>query len=213
MKASPEAPNRFHRALRGVLVIISAPSGTGKSTICSRLLGRHKELRRSVSCTTRSPRPGEKDGRHYFFIGRDEFKRRIERHEFLEWAIVHDEYYGTPRSFIDSAIHAGTNVLLAVDVQGAAAIRRKRPESILVFLVPPSLESLRERLAHRRDETESVSRRLESSRRELAHIQDYDYVVVNDTLHDAVSEIECILVAESLRVSRRRDLDVAWRPQ
>lgn len=188
--------------LKGVLVIISAPSGTGKSTICRRLLQKNKDLKYSTSCTTRAPRPGEKNGKHYFFLTREDFKRKIERHEFLEWALVHDEYYGTPRSFIESSIKSGSSVLLAIDVQGAAAIRRKRPDSILIFVAPPSLETLRERLAARRDESDSVARRLANSREEMAAAHRFDYLVVNDQLEKAVIQIESILVAENLRMAR-----------
>lgn len=188
--------------LKGVLVIISAPSGTGKSTICRKLLQRNKDLKYSVSCTTRVPRPGEKHGKHYFFLTREEFKRKIERHEFLEWALVHGEYYGTPRTFIETAAKAGHSVILAIDVQGASAIRRKRPESVLIFVAPPSLESLKERLIARRDETESVARRLANSREEMAAARKFDYLVVNDDLSRALSQIESILAAENLKVSR-----------
>ena len=188
---------------KGTLVILSAPSGTGKSTICRRLLQRRKDLKYSVSGTTRAPRPGEKNGRHYFFLSKEEFKRKIARNEFLEWALVHDEYYGTPRSFIESALKEGSSVLLAIDVQGAASIRRKIPEAILVFVAPPSLESLKERLAARRDDSQTVAKRLANSKGELAEAKNYDYLVVNDDLEKAVSQIESILTAESLRVSRQ----------
>ena len=195
--------------LKGGLVIISAPSGTGKSTIVRKLLGRWKNLKASVSCTTRSPRAGEKNGKHYFFIEKEEFKRRISRNEFLEWAVVHDEYYGTPREFIDATTAAGQNVVLAIDVQGAAAIRRKKPESILIFIVPPSMETLKERLASRRDESESVARRLANSREELDAAKKYDYIVINDDLEQAVFQIECILTAEGLKSSRQPILELA----
>lgn len=188
---------------KGVLIIISAPSGTGKSTICRKLLQRRKNLKYSVSCTTRPPRPGEKHGKHYFFLSREEFKRRIRHNDLLEWALVHDEYYGTPRSFIETATKSGSDVLLAIDVQGAAAIRRKLPDSILIFVAPPSLQSLRERLTGRRDAPESVAKRLANSKGELAAAKNYDYLVVNDDLEKAVSQIESILTAERLKVGRR----------
>ena len=194
---------------KGVLVIISAPSGTGKSTICRKLLQRRKDLRYSTSCTTRAPRPGEKHAKHYFFLGKDEFKRKIQRAEFLEWAVVHDNYYGTPRSYIESALKAGTSVLLAIDIQGAAAIRRKMPESILIFITPPTMESLRERLTARKDACESVAKRLANSRAEMAAAKNYDYLVVNDDLETAVSEISCILTAEGLNVSRQGLVELA----
>jgi guanylate kinase len=193
---------------KGALVIISAPSGTGKSTVCRKLLQRRKELRYSVSCTTRAPRAGEKHGRHYQFLGAEDFKRRIQRHEFLEWAMVHGNYYGTPRRFIESSIQVGRWVLLAIDVQGAASIRRKLPESVLVFLLPPSWETLKERLAGRREDLRSAETRLANAGAELEAAKRYDYIVVNDDLDAAVSQIECIITAESLKTSRREFVGV-----
>ena len=187
---------------KGALLIISAPSGAGKTTICRKLLARRKDLKYSTSCTTRSPRPGEKDGKHYFFLSRDEFKRKISRGELLEWAMVHDEYYGTPRKFVDDQIERGLNVIMAIDVQGAMSIRRKHPAAILVFVLPPSMDALKARLAGRRDASESVAKRLANSRGELAAAKDYDYVVVNDALEKAVDQISCILTAETLKTSR-----------
>ena len=194
---------------QGVLVIISAPSGTGKSTICRKLLGRRKGLKYSVSATTRPPRPGEKNGRHYFFLTQEEFKRRIRRHEFLEWAVVHDEYYGTPRPFIEDELKKGSEILLAIDIQGAAAIRGKLPGSILIFVSPPSLDSLRERLSGRREPAESLAKRLANSKGEFAAAKNYDYIVVNDDLEKAVSQVECVLTAEGLRVGRRDIAELA----
>jgi guanylate kinase len=187
---------------KGALLIISAPSGAGKTTICRKLLARRKDLRASISCTTRAPRPGEKDGKDYFFTSREEFKRKIARAEFLEWAMVHDEYYGTPRRFVEDATKSGDNVIMAIDVQGAMSIRRKHPAAILVFVLPPSVAALKSRLAHRRDPQETVAKRLANSRGELAAAKDYDYVVVNDDLEKAVAQINCILTAETLRTSR-----------
>jgi guanylate kinase len=187
---------------KGALLIISAPSGAGKTTICRKLLARRKDLRYSVSCTTRAPRPGEKDGKAYFFLGRDEFKRKIARGEFLEWAMVHDEYYGTPRTFVEGVIKTGANVVMAIDVQGAMSVRRKHPAAILVFVLPPSLHELKSRLVNRRDPQEHVAKRLANSRGELAAAKNYDYVVINDDLEKAVAQISCILTAETLRTSR-----------
>jgi guanylate kinase len=187
---------------KGALLIISAPSGAGKTTICRKLLARRKDLRYSISCTTRLPRPGEKEGKHYFFLSQADFKRKIQRGEFLEWAMVHDEYYGTPRHFVEDQIKHGGNVIMAIDVQGAMSIRRKHPAAILVFVLPPSMNALKERLANRRDATAAVTKRLANSRGELAAAKDYDYVVVNDTLETAVNQISCILTAETLKTSR-----------
>ncbi|MBI4371733.1 MAG: guanylate kinase [Elusimicrobia bacterium] len=190
---------------KGALLIISAPSGAGKTTICRRLLALRKDLRASVSCTTRPPRLGEREGRSYFFLSREEFRRRIARREFLEWAVVHDAYYGTPSRFVEETLRAGRNVALTIDVKGAAAVRRRHPDAVLVFVLPPSLAALKSRLAHRRDPRAEVAKRLANSRGELAAAKDYDYVVVNDDLQKAVSQISCILTAESLR-ARRLDL-------
>jgi guanylate kinase len=187
---------------KGALLIISAPSGAGKTTICRKLLARRKDLRYSVSCTTRPPRAGEKNGKAYFFVTREEFKRKISRGEFLEWAVVHDEYYGTPRRYIDEALKSGDNVIMAIDVQGAMSLRRKLPSAILVFVMPPSMDVLKERLTHRRDSQQTVAKRLANSRGELAAAKNYDYVVVNEDLETAISQISCILTAETLRASR-----------
>lgn len=187
---------------KGALLIISAPSGAGKTTICRKLLAKRKDLKYSTSCTTRPPRPGEKNAKHYFFLTREEFKRRIQRGELLEWAMVHDEYYGTPRGFVEDQIKHGLNVIMAIDVQGAMAIRRKHPAAILVFVLPPSMDALKARLAGRRDAVEIVAKRLANSRGELAAAKDYDYVVVNDDLEKCVTQISCILTAETLKTSR-----------
>ncbi|MEK7389494.1 MAG: guanylate kinase [Elusimicrobiota bacterium] len=187
---------------KGVLLIISAPSGAGKTTICRKLLARRKDLSGSISCTTRRPRSGEKSGRDYFFIERDDFKRKIRRGDFLEWAIVHDEYYGTPRRCVESQINRGGNVILTIDVQGAMAVRRKYPSAILVFILPPSMAELKARLAGRRDPCDNVAKRMANSRGELAAAKNYDYVVVNDDLETAVSRLSCIMTAELLKTSR-----------
>ncbi|MBI5622837.1 MAG: guanylate kinase [Elusimicrobia bacterium] len=193
---------------KGLPIIISAPSGTGKSTICQRLLKLRKNLRYSVTCTTREPRPGEADGKHYFFTDRDEFKRRIRGHEFIEWAMVHDHYYGVPRGPLEERLDRGLDVLLAIDVQGAQTIKRKYPESVLIFVLPPSLSTLKERLQSRREAAASLAKRLANSRGELGAAKNYDYLVVNDDLDKAVAQISSIITAESLRLSRRRQVDL-----
>ena len=187
----------------GALLIISAPSGAGKTTICRKLLARRRDLRYSISCTTRAPRPGEKNGRSYFFISREEFQRRIRRGEFLEWAVVHDEYYGTPKRFVENETAAGRHVVMAIDVQGARAVRRRYPSAILVFVLPPSLRALKSCMTRRGgQDADETAKRLANSRGELAAAKDYDYAVVNDDLQKAVEQISCILTAESLRTSR-----------
>jgi guanylate kinase len=187
---------------KGALVILSAPSGTGKSTVLRQLLQRRKDLRYSVSCTTRAPRPGEKHGRSYWFLSAEDFKRRVQRHEFLEWAMVHGNYYGTPRRAIEEAVGSGRWILLDIDVQGAAKVRRKMPDAVTVFLLPPSWDELRRRLAVRREDARSAAVRLANARAELAAAGSYDYIVVNDDLGAAVGRIESIITAEGLRASR-----------
>ena len=188
---------------KGALLIISAPSGAGKTTICRKLLAKRKDLKYSVSCTTRAPRSGEKNGKHYFFLSQDEFKRKIKDGELLEWASVHDAYYGTPRKFVDDTLALGVNVVMAIDVQGAMSIRRKFPDAILVFVLPPSMDALKSRLASRgRDPQDAVAKRLANSHGELAAAKDFDYVVINDHLETAVAQISAILTAERLKTSR-----------
>lgn len=191
---------------RGFVVILSAPSGTGKTTLCRRLLERRKDLRYSISCTTRPPRRGEKDGRHYFFLNRRQFRRRAREKELLEWALVHGEYYGTPRRFVEETTSRGLSVLLAIDVQGAMSVRRHWRDSVLVFVLPPSWRALRGRLARRRDAEESVEKRLRAAKGEVRWAPRYDYCVVNDRVPKAVRRIEEILDAEALRTGRQSEL-------
>ncbi|MBI4386589.1 MAG: guanylate kinase [Elusimicrobia bacterium] len=188
----------------GFPLVISAPSGTGKSTVCRKLLERNKFLRCSISCTTRPPRFAERNGRDYFFLDSEEFKRKIHRHDFLEWAIVHEAYYGTPRQPLEAHIASGHIVMLAIDVQGAMSIRRKRPDTVTVFLMPPSWDCLEERLRRRRqDPHDAVDRRLAQAPVEMNHAKSFDYVVVNDSLDKAVQQLESIIGAEKLRTGRQ----------
>ena len=164
---------------------------------------RDKLLRYSVSCTTRYPRAGEKNGKDYHFISIEEFKKKIHRNEFLEWAVVHDHYYGTPRRYVEEQVAGGKIVLLAIDVQGAQAVRKKIP-AVTVFIVPPSLHSLEERLKYRhQDPADSVHKRLSNASAELSEARHYDYLVVNDSLNDAITNIEAIIIAEKLRTSHQ----------
>lgn len=188
----------------GFLFIISSPSGGGKSTILRELRRRDPALLYSVSCTTRPPRDREVHGRHYFFLTVPEFRRRIRRGELLEWALVHGNYYGTPKRFIDEKTAAGRVVLLDLDVQGAAQIRRRRGDAVSLFLLPPSLRELEVRLRRRRDTRGSIATRLKNARRELARAREYDYCVVNDRLEAAVAQAEAVLLAERLRTRRGR---------
>lgn len=179
-----------HDAKRGTILVVSGPSGVGKTTVCNRLMATGRFVR-SISCTTRAPRGGERDGVNYHYVDVAEFERRRERGEFLEWARVHErDYYGTPARFVLDALQAGTHVLLDIDVQGAAQLRLAGYPLLTVFLHPPSLEVLRERLVGRRDTSpEEMERRLRIATGELAQADRYDLQVVNDDLERVVQTI------------------------
>lgn len=187
---------------KGFLVIISGPSGSGKSTIVRKLRQRDPSLRYSVSCSTRPPRPSELDGTHYHFLSVPQFRQRARAGELLEWAEVHGNLYGTPRRPIETAVRAGEVILLAIDVKGAETIGRKRRDAVTIFLLPPTLEALKRRLQLRRDTRDALRTRLANARGELAHAKRYRYWVVNDSLPEAVAQIESIIEAERLRSQR-----------
>lgn len=189
---------------QGRLFVISAPSGCGKSTLLAALLRKNRNLVRSVSATTRPSRPGERHGKDYRFLSRAEFQRGIARKKFLEHARVLKNWYGTPRGPIEKALRAGKEVLLGIDIQGARQIRRAPLPATTLFLLPPSLKVLRERLQHRGTETpQQIRARLRLARRELKEAGKYDYAVVNDRLKEAVSAVEAIIRAERHRVEKR----------
>lgn len=175
-----------------MLIIISAPSGAGKTTLCQRLLQEFGDrLRLSISCTTRQPRKNESNGREYFFLSESEFKQRIDQGDFAEWALVHGHYYGTSRSTIQNCFSNGVSVLLDIDVQGAASLRTAFPQDYYsIFVSPPSLEELEFRLRSRGTEDEAtLRRRIENARSEMLAAREFDLVVVNDKLEKAYQEI------------------------
>ena len=194
-----------HRA-RGRVFVISSPSGGGKTTVVERLLRTIRGLARSVSVTTRPPRRGERDGRDYLFVSPATLNRLRRSGQLLEWARVHEAYYGTPKPPVMEALAAGRNVVLSIDVQGARQIRRKLGrQAVLIFLLPPSLDHLRERLRQRRTETPAaIRRRLAAARRELACARWYDYTVVNDELDQTVAEVGAIVKAKRGVPARQR---------
>ncbi len=187
---------------KGSLFVISAPSGTGKTTICERLLKALPNLKMSISHTTRTPRQDEKHGVHYFFVTKEQFEKMIKNDEFVEWAEVYGNLYGTSKKMINDLINAGVDILLDIDTQGAKNIKRLYPDSVLIFILPPSLESLEKRLKNRHENSETIKERLSKAANEIAHYEFYDYIVVNDNLEKAVNEILCIINAERLKVSR-----------
>ena len=192
---------------RGTLVVVSGFSGAGKGTVLAQVLARRPDLYFSVSFTTRAPRQGEQDGVNYHFVTREEFQTRIGRGEFLEYAEYVGNYYGTSMTVIREKLERGIDVILEIEIQGAAKVREKMPEAGSLFLVPPSFEELSRRLHSRgTDSEETIRQRLETARREVREIVNYDYIVVNDTVDRAVEEILAILTAEGCRKERRLHL-------
>lgn len=193
---------------RPLLLVVSAPSGAGKSTLCDRLLAEHPFMTRSVSCTTRAPRGAEVDGRDYHFLSHDEFNRRVAAGLFLEHAMVHGNQYGTLRSTVEEALKAGKDVLLVIDVQGAALVREAaraaggilREAYVDIFVSPPSLDALRDRLQKRgEDAPDVIERRLKNAQGELARAGEYRHRLVNDQLDRAYEELHAIVHAEHAR--------------
>ena len=190
----------------GLLLVVSGPAGVGKGTINAALLERHEDMRMSVSATTRAPRPGEIDGVHYFFKTEEAFERMIADGEFLEHTRVFDmNYYGTPKSFVLDEMEAGRSVILEIDVEGGMNVKRSFPDAVLIFIAPPSMSQLKERLIGRRTETpEQIERRFQTAFLEVERAKAYDYVVVNNVLDVAVSRVEQILQAERCRCLRNQ---------
>ena len=193
---------------KGVLIVLSGPSGVGKGTVCKELLARNPQVKLSVSATARAPRPGDVEGGGYFFKTREEFERMIAAGEFLEYMDVFGmNYYGTPRAYVEQQLAAGNDIVLEIDVKGAMNVKRLCPEAVLVFIAPPSMETLKKRRVGRGTETaEAVERRTQEAFAEMKLLPEYDYAVVNDVLEDAVCSVETIIKAERLRVCRRADL-------
>jgi guanylate kinase len=182
------------------LLVLSSPSGGGKTTVCGRLLKRLPWLSRCVTATTRAPRKGEKHGRDYWFLSVDEFQARRKKGGFYEWARVHGNFYGTPKDELESALKRGRSQVLVIDVKGAAQVRKRNKAAVLVFLLPPSFQALERRLRGRgKDHHQEVARRMVEARRELVHARHYDYLVVNEVLAKAVDH-----VADIARAARWR---------
>lgn len=191
---------------RGKLIVISGPSGAGKSTVVFKAMAERQDCCFSTSVTTRSPRPGEVDGREYFFIDRERFDEMVRGDELLEHATYVSNSYGTPRAYVEDKLRAGMNVLLDIEVQGARQVRGKMPEAVTVFIVPPSLEELRRRLEGRGTESaEVIEGRLARARQEYAEADIYDYLIVNDDPDQAARELSAIILAEHCRFSGRAD--------
>jgi guanylate kinase len=195
----------------GNLFIICAPSGAGKTSLVNALLEREPDIELSISYTTRAPRPGESNGRSYHFVSREQFLAMTSRGEFLESAEVHGNLYGTPQAWISARRAEGKDILLEIDWQGAAQVRRLIPDAVGVFILPPSPEALRSRLEERgQDSPEIIERRLRAAREELAHVEEFDYVIINRSFDVAVADLVSIMRAQRLRLAaqleRHREL-------
>ena len=191
---------------KGLLIVISGASGTGKGTVCKKILADLPEIAYSISATTRNPRLGEIDGKEYYFISRDEFKTWISEEKFLEYAEVYGNFYGTPLNKINERLNRGEDILLEIDVQGALNVKKKCPDGVYIFLLPPSLEELKRRIEGRGTESpESLARRLKNAVAEIKIGKNYNYVVVNDDIDVAAAQIKSIIDAERCKVARNLD--------
>ena len=190
---------------KGALIVVSAPSGCGKSTILKRLMERRENLRFSVSATTRAPRPGERDGVDYFFVSRAEFRQMILHDAFLEYAEYVGNFYGTPRAAVEAQLSKALDVYLDIEVQGAMQVKRNRPETLLIFVMPPSMEELERRLTGRGDvDPEIVRRRLAEAEREISMCGEFDFVVVNDAIERAADEISDLIDRYKTKINEAR---------
>ncbi|MFD1849109.1 guanylate kinase [Oceanobacillus bengalensis] len=188
---------------KGILFILSGPSGVGKGTVRKRLFEKATDLQYSISMTTRAMRPGETDGVDYFYKSKEEFENLIEQNELLEYAKYVDNYYGTPRKYVEETLAKGLDVFLEIEVQGAMQVKDNFPEGVFIFLFPPSLDELKNRIVNRGTETEDlVLNRLKEARKEIEMMDAYDYVVVNDQVDHAVAKVEAIIQSEHLKRER-----------
>ena len=192
---------------RGKLIVVSGPSGAGKSTVVFKVMEQRGDVCFSVSVTTRSPRPGELDGREYFFIDHERFQEMVDRNELLEHATYVSNSYGTPRRYVEEKLNAGFNVVLDIEVQGARQVSEKMPDAVKIFVAPPSLEELERRLTGRGTESpEAVRGRLDRARQEYLEADFYDYLIINDDAGRAASELNAIITAEHCHFSDRAQL-------
>ena len=188
---------------KGILMVLSGPSGVGKGTICNALRSSEPNLVYSVSATTRTARAGEVHGINYFFQTHEEFEQMIEGDELLEWATYVGNYYGTPRKFVEETLSQGKNIILEIDVKGALTVKERFPEGVFIFIMPPSMDELLQRIQNRGTESEeSIKSRMNVALEEIKLMEHYDYAVVNDDVEKAKSKIQAIITAETSRVAR-----------
>jgi len=192
---------------RGVLFVVSAPSGAGKTTLCKELVTTVPGVHPSISYTTRKPRPGEVHGREYYFVDEQVFQAMAERNDFAESARVYGHFYGTPRQALTDMMDKGLDVLLEIDTQGAMQIKKKFSDGVYIYILPPSIDALRIRLVQRGDAPEEIQRRMQKARQEILNYREYDYIVRNEDLKQASQELQAIVRAERTRMKR---VDINW---
>lgn len=193
----------------GTLIVVSGPSGAGKGTICSELLNSDESLKLSISMTTRAPRGKEVDGVDYYFVSKEEFENKIAQGDFLEYAEVHGNYYGTPKDMVEKSLKAGEDIILEIDIQGALKVKETMPEGIFIFIMPPSMRELRDRLVKRNTETkEKIIERFRNAYKEINEVTKYNYIVINDEIDVAVEKVKSIILAEKCRVDRIEDFEL-----
>ena len=191
---------------RGVLAVVSGFSGAGKGTIMKSLMAKYDNYALSVSATTRNPRPGEEDGREYFFRTKEEFEEMIRQDQLIEYARYVENYYGTPKAYVEEQLSAGRDVILEIEIQGAMKIKEKIPDTVLIFVTPPTIQELKDRLVGRGTETQEViESRLKRASEEAEGIESYDYLLVNDVVEDCVDELHEIILSEHRRASRNEE--------
>lgn len=192
---------------KGLLIVVSGPSGAGKDTICQKLIKENSNIWMSVSMTTRKPRPLEKDGVDYFFVSSEEFKNKINDNTFLEYASYNDNYYGTPKDKVEEKLNEGKDVILVIDINGAINIKKIIPSALFIFIMPPDMETLKNRLIGRKTESkDKVVQRFITAYNEVNNYKKYNYVVVNDKVEDAVNKVKSIIQSEKCRIDRIEDI-------
>lgn len=192
---------------KGLLIVVSGPSGAGKDTICQKLIKENSNIWMSVSMTTRKPRPLEKDGVDYFFVSSEEFENKINDNTFLEYASYNDNYYGTPKDKVEEKLNEGKDVILVIDINGAINIKKIIPSALFIFIMPPDMETLKNRLIGRKTESkDKVVQRFITAYNEVNNYKKYNYVVVNDKVEDAVNKVKSIIQSEKCRVDRIEDI-------
>ncbi|MBR4633030.1 MAG: guanylate kinase [Elusimicrobia bacterium] len=192
---------------KGMIIIVSAPSGAGKTSICDALIKEDKNIVYSVSTTTRQPREGEKNGVEYYFVDDKKFKEMVKKNVFVEWAKVHNHFYGTSKKVLEQTINKGKDILLDIDVQGAVKIKKQYKNALMIFITTPTLKILKQRLIKRnKDSMEVIKTRIENAKKELTYMPKYDYLILNDKLDESIENAKSVICAERLSIKRNKNI-------